>query len=221
MPWEPGAGEAGEWYVDPRLVSGLMSRGIEPVLLCESTGVDYAEILAGRVDTRLRLLAHQAAGLVLRWDQEPQSKGLNAPWFHHANYIDVFEYVSGVMRAEADVRLAYCSTSDVDSIEGFYSGDACQVVGFDVFSRKEGGRFPPQQWAGPIAEFERIAPGKPIWVFESGRLVHLSKRAAWLKSIASVQGLDVACLWDMDVPGHPDDFTWSGKMAAAFAGMMA
>jgi hypothetical protein len=209
------------WQLDRRLLQGIRERGAEPVLYVESTGFLYHEILAGKHDTALRLLACKADGLVIRWDQEPMSKGLSAPWFRHPLYLPTFGYVSALMRSEADVRLAYCTTNDVDAMAEFYPGDACQIVGFDAFSRAEHGRFPPEQWRLPTDVLARLAPGKPVWVFEAGRLVGLSRRAPWLRSIAEVDGIEAAIPWDMDVPDHEDDFTWTPAMDRTFAGMAA
>jgi hypothetical protein len=207
------------WQLDRRILRGIRERGAEPTLYVESTGFLYHEILAGKHDAALRLLACKADGLVVRWDQEPMSEGLKPPWFRHPLYLPTFGYVSELMRGEADVRLAYCATNDVDAMAEFYPGDACQIVGFDAFSRAEFGRFPPEQWRLPTDVLSRLAPGKPVWVFEAGRLVGLPRRAAWLKSIAQVEGIEVAVPWDMDVPDHEDDFTWTPAMDRVFAGM--
>jgi len=212
--------DAGEWPLDRKLLSGIRERGVEPVVLAESTGVPYEDILAGRADTALKLLALRAEGLVVRWDQEPNSKGLGADWYDHPLYVPVFQHVSHVMRKEADVRLAYCPSVNDRMAESYPGHEACQVVATDIFSRQEAGRFPPEQWKRPLAELARMAPGKPRWVMESGRLVGLTRRAEWLRSFELVEDVEVAIAWDMSVPNSADDFTWTKAMGRAFAAMM-
>ena len=217
--------EQERFRLDPRLLRELQARDVEPVLSIETTGLRYEDILAGRYDCQLRVLGAKADGCVARVDQEPMSKGLAPDWYRHPRYVPTFGRVSGLLRDEGDVRVAYCTTAVVEAMAEFYPGDdACQVVGFDLFSRKEDDPLPPVACRPRVRELDRIAPGKPRWVFETGRLIGRRGRAPWLGSWQEVEGIEAVMFFDMKVPQgrtSPDDFTWTPAVHARFGRMAA
>lgn len=207
------------WPLDAELLRGIRERGVEPVIYATSASTTYDRIRSGEHDAALRELARKAEGCTLRWDHEPNSEGLGAPWHDEGplGYVDGFRYVSTVMRSVSDVRLWWVvSGADPDAML-WYPGDACQVVGFDRYSRRPDTPLPPDQWRKDV---ERLAVvGKPVWVSECGRLARLTRRAKWLRSIADVEGVDAVVVMDMLV--GRDDWRWSPSMDKVFREMVA
>lgn len=221
------------------LLAGLRRRGIEPAIFAHSAGAPrwsshgYEAILAGKRDEALEAWGIAAAAygrhLVLRWDQEMNG---GFPWSDRdpRQYQAVFRHVSRRIREVAgarNVKLYFCPSArrnekGLDLIESYYPGDdACQVVGFDGYSRQE--RWLPlaATW-DPLIERLRRMSGRPIVVGEFGRRIDLPQRAAWLASLREVQGVAAAVYFDMDLthfeaPAH--HWRMSGPMRAVYRGL--
>ena len=220
--WSRWDKAAKAWTLDRALLAGLRSRGVEPIIYVESTGVPYDVILTGAMDTALRLLACAAGnGTMVRFDQEPNGSGLRADWQKpnaaNARWVDVFRHVSHAMRIQADVRMVYCpvgrNRARIGELAAYWPGDdAVQVMAFDMYSNDEHGRFPPEQWAVSIEWQKATAPEKPRITCETGRDARLTQRAEWLASIDDVADLDAAIVFDMGVPEFGDDWRFSRAM---------
>jgi hypothetical protein len=218
------------FQLDRALVRGIRERGIEPVLFVETPSQpNMAWTIVNRfLDDTLRLLACQVGdGTVVRVNQEGNADW-GAPWqqWDAETQIAVFRHISEVMRSEADVRMWYCpqgrQRARIDELQEYYPGnEACQLVGFDMYSDDEAARFPPDQWMRSV-EWCR-ATGKPVWVGETGRRNGLTRRAEWLRSIPEA-GVDAAIVMDMLAlrpDGGHDDWTWSAAMRRSFRELVA
>lgn len=220
----------GEWELDVRLLESIESRGIEAPVYVESGSVPggYRAILDGTHDDALRYLACRVGTRRLRWDQEPNGH-IGFRWQSAEEsplYVPAYQHVSGTCRGESDVRMIWCivGANIADAIASFYPGDEyVQDVGFDRFRWEDESPLPPQQWAGPARKLATL--GKPLHVCESGTRATTSRRAEYVRSLASVNdvpGVEIASatLFDIRVLipalGIDHDWTWNAPMYRAF-----
>lgn len=213
-----------DWKLDRRLVKAIRARGAEPIVYLETTGYPLDRIIDGVYDCELRRLALAADESIVRPNQEPNGNPDIIPWALDPLWKPAQQRMATVMRAEADVRIAYSpvgrNRKRIAELEDWYPGDEfVDVLGFDYFSTDEDDRFPPDQWAVSV-EWAR-SKGKSVYVFETGRKVGLSRRAEWLRSILDA-GVDAAIVFDMTTPDqHAHQWGWSPKMRAAWREMLA
>lgn len=223
--WSRGIGPSGErWPVDRHLLAGIRRRGIIPVIYAESTGVPYRDILGGLRDMDLRLLGSRAAGLGVRWDQEPDGDGLGADWQTRdarALYAETFAYVEAILRDEGDCRLIWSPVFPERAASmGLFPGpEHVGIMGFTRFSRLPSGKLPPDQWRRSAAESRALAPGRPVWVTETGRIAGLPRRSKWLVTVPDAD-VDAAVIFDMLIGApHADDWRWSASMYRTWAAL--
>lgn len=205
------------WGLDTKLVAALRERGTEPMVYVESTDAAYPSILAKRHDDQLRILACKAAGLVVRWDQEPDN-GFGQDWYGDPLYRDVFQHVAGLLH-EDGIRMFWCP-SNPQSALSTYPGDAADIVGFDRYRWTAASNHPTVQWASPIKRLGQIAPGKPIRVGECGNAAGIGGGVRYLREAAAAP-VEAVVLMDMEVPSHDHDWSWTPHMYRAFPGLAA
>lgn len=212
----------GEWVLDVSILADLRSRGVAPVIYVESGDAAYSDIRAGRYDGPLKRLARRADGCVVRWDQEPDGHGL-ARWQEvpALEWATTFSHVGATMRGVADIRMFWCVIRPAAAVrEGYWPGDdAVQIIGFDRYRWDDDDALPGEQWAGPIMQCHTIAPGKKVWVGETGSRTGTVGRTAHLRESADA-GADVVIHMNLTV-GLPwdDHWEWTDRMDRVFAKM--
>ncbi len=195
-----------------RLIEGLWKVGVEPMLYLTSAKPDMVVLWAWAREL--------AGGLVIRYDQEPNGVW-KAPWANvtPAEYIDDFRRVSDTIRGEApEARMFFCPLlkrkADLPEFELYYPGDDwVDVTGFDSYSQTS--RLVGPRWARAVAELERIAPGKPIIVGETGIYRGTRRKWRWIRDLADVKGIDTICYMDVDI----DPEKWRGHLWRMTPGM--
>lgn len=188
-------------------------RGVSPLIYMETQTWGqpdtYKRILAGEFDEYLSNWANAAAQyrkpIIASLDQEVNSTFF--PWGkpgQREDFVEVFTYVGTRLRAIApNIQMMYRPIlrrrEFMPLIKKYYPGDACQVVGWDAYSKSVVPVPLNKQWKGISAEFNRIAPGKPQVVGEFGRFRHLGEKEKWLATLKDVTGVFAVIYFDVRV----------------------
>jgi hypothetical protein len=204
------------WDLDRRILRSVRERGVEPVLYIEP-----GAILPPACD--IREVAYKAGdGTVVRFAQEPDG-ALRSPWreWGAEEYRDNFDFVRETMQEAADVLLFWCPTINVTA--DYWPGVA-DVLGFDGYFKKDDARLPSERWQVPVERCRTLSPETPIWIGECGWKAGIEGRAAGLRDLPQVEGVDAVIVMDMLAlrpDGGFDDWRFNGPMDRAFKGLMS
>ena len=213
-PWD------GHFAVDWSLLARLRMEGMEPILYAQ-IDVDPEDILDGKYDDALRLMAARSRGCYIRIFHEPNGGG-TFPWqrWPVSTMILVERHVATLFHEEG-AKYLYCVShrgkANDDMLDRYPGSEYVDMVGFDEFRRSDTERLPSQQWAWAI---QRLAStGKPVAVCETGAEASTTKRGRFMADLGNVQGLWYCGIFDYRIEYQKqdgtkvvDDWRWNAPM---------
>lgn len=207
-----------EWRADARLFRGIRERGAEPVAYVETQTPTIP------VDTVLRFadeVGHN--GTVVRLNQEMDGDW-GAPWQSWEPSVYALHWATCRFLLGPNFRLWWCPSIPRRAFDGGWWPGQADIVGCDRYAWEADDAFPPEQFAGPIRQLDRIAPGVVKWVGEHGSKAGIPRRAERLRSLEDVDGAEVVVVMNLAAErpdGGVDHWEWTPSQDRAFKGMVS